>query len=387
MPSSFHVYKPNLQRKVMVYMAKHGDLITDGSVTWRVVDRRINGKIADIPNYYQRSALMQGSGSILVTPAVLQVNINDQGFVGGSHTIDLNVTSNWDTASISTGMATQASRAGKDFYVYLIATSTGQLKFLLSSNSTTPSGYGANESRKIGGFHCLCEPVNISGHSLDEAQAGEIIPNSVWDLLHRPISEPEGMVWVDAISKWVDIYLASWSTEESQLVSKYNGDTADGNSTVKFHGEKFVEELGLVNKYLPMRDEFVVFAKGSNEGTNILNSADVIQTGGHVDTNNRRMVSNYGIEDCCGFLWQWVSDIVSYDGSNWGSTSVLNTSVDGSMKYGSSYYHCKRGKVGGSWSNGASCGSRSNHFGEYSSTVNAAYGARGVSDPLYILED
>ena len=367
-------------------MAKHGDLITDGSVTWRVVDRRIHGKVADIPNYYQRSALMEGSGTTLVTPSTLQVNINDQGFVGGSHTIDLNVASNWDTSSA--GKAVQGNRAGQDFYVYVIATSTGKLKFLLSTNSTVPSGYEATESRRIGGFHCLCASVGaISGHKLDGAQAGEILPNSVWDLLHRPISEPEGMVWVDAIGKWVDIYLASWDATNSCLISKYNAGTADGTSTVKFHGEKFVEELGLVNKHLPMRDDFVVFAKGSNENTNITSSVDAANTGGHVDTGNRRMISDYGIEDCCGFLWQWVSDIVSYDGSTWSYDSVWNESVDGTTKYGQAYYHVKRGKVGGSWSNGTNCGSRSNHFGEYPSVVNAAYGARGVSDPLYILED
>ena len=48
------------------------------------------------------------------------------------------------------------------------------------------------------------------------------------------------------------------------------------------------------------RDEFQVVAKGSNECTNISGSRDYGTTGGHVDTNNQRMISHYGLEDCCG---------------------------------------------------------------------------------------
>ena len=363
---------------------KHGDLVTDGGVVWRVVDSRINGYVADIPNFYERSGLFVPNKSTITTPDKLMININDHGYIATSTTINLNSSSSWDASSAT--LATMANRAGKDIYIYVVEQDGDTPKFLLSTNTTVPYGYDASNSRKVGGFHCLCSSVGtLSGHTLSGYYAGEILPLSVWDLKHRPVSDPEGMVWVEGLGKWYDIYLASW--DGLKLVSKYQGTIADGSSSPKWHGEKFVEEFGKVGKSLLWRDEFMVVAKGSNEGTNITNSSDPGTTGGHVDTGNRRMISNYGIEDCCGFLWQWVSDIVSYDGSTWSYDSVWNESVDGTTKYGQAYYHVKRGKVGGSWSNGTNCGSRSNHFGEYPSVVNAAYGARGVSDPLYILED
>jgi hypothetical protein len=362
-------------------MAKHGDLITDGGVTWRVVDRRTHGKVADIPNYFQRSKVMVGSTNTIITPSKLQININNQGFIGESASIDLNLVSNWDTDSA--GFAVQGNRPGKDFYVYLVQTNNGKLKFILSYNSTVPSGYTADTSRKIGGFHCLCTSVgSISGHSLEDLLAGEILPDSVWDLLHRPISEPEGMVWVEDISKWVDIYLSSWDATNNKLVSIYGGITADGASSPKWHGEKFAEYLGLVGKRLPMRDEFMVFAKGSNEMTAITSSVDGVTTGGHVDTANRRMISNYGIEDCCGFLYQWSNNIKSNQGTtSWATTSVYDSTVD-SQEYGSCYYGpCDRAQLGGCWNDSTNCGSRCVHFQFASSNVNGARGARGVSKP------
>ena len=74
--------------------------------------------------------------------------------------IDINVGSNWDNSSFATG----SNRAGKDFYVYAL---DGAPYIKLSVNSTFPTGYNENTSRKIGGFHCLCVSVGtISGHTL-----------------------------------------------------------------------------------------------------------------------------------------------------------------------------------------------------------------------------
>jgi hypothetical protein len=106
------------------------------------------------------------------------------------------------------------------------------------------------------------------------------------------------MVYVAGIGRWYDIYLASWNG--SKLVSKFGATIADGSSNPNWHGEKFAEYIGLVGKQLLFRDEFQVVAKGSNECTNISGSRDYGITGGHVDTNNQRMISHYGLEDCCG---------------------------------------------------------------------------------------
>ena len=358
--------------------AKHGDIIVDGGVAWRVVDSRINGYIADNPNFYERSGLFVPNKTTITTPDKMLININNHGYIGSSVTINLNSASSWDAAN--TTYATLANRAGKDFYIYVVEQDGDVPKFLLSTHTTCPYEYTETNSRKVGGFHCLCASVGtISGHTLSGYYAGEILPLSVWDLKHRPVSEPEGMVYIAGLGKWYDIYLNSW--DGLKLVSKYGGTTADGSSSPTWHGEKFAEKLGEIAKSLPSRNEFMVFAKGSNEKTAISGSKDWGTTGGHVDTANRRMISNYGLEDCCGFLIQWTSDTYTQQSGSWGTGSVYSSSVD-SQEYGSSYGNTYRALVGGSWYDSSRCGSRYVYFDHYSSHVSAYYGARGSSEPL-----
>lgn len=290
-----------------------------------------------------------------------------------------------------------ANRAGKDFYLYACIPSgdnaTPVIK--LSANSTVPVGYTASTSRKIGGFHCLCADVGtIDGHALTDYVAGDILPTSVWDLQHRPKADPEGMVYVDGIDMWVDIYLASW--DGSQLVSVYGNATADGTSTKPFHGELFAEEFGLIKKQNIFRDHFIVAAKGSNENTAIKGAADATTTGGHVDTAGRRMISNYGIEDCCGLLEQWTNETNEYypgssiasnsdgeylSGYSWRNGPVYHSSVD-SQRYGSCYGFLRRGLVGGYWGDGSSCGSRAFLGANVSVRRLGSIGGRGASEPL-----
>ena len=302
---------------------------------------------------------------------------------------------------------TQAvNRKGKDFYVYACADGDA-LKLVVSPNSTVPTKYTADSSRKIGGFHCLCADVGtISGHALSGYVAGDILPASVWDLKFRATSENEGMVWDG--SQWVDIYLDSWNG--SSLVSAYGGVVADGYSTKPFHGELFVEEFAKVKKHLISRDQYVAFAKGSNEKTNIKGSADANTTGGHVDTAGRRMISNIGCEDCCGYMWQWTSDISGHpnasasnsdmpggggqtsssEGGHWlngygwqdDGRSVANINIDGSTNvYGHSYGAMSRVLVGGGWGDGSSCGSRSVSLTYLSSFRSGVSAGRGASEP------
>ena len=362
--------------------------------------------VASAPNYYRRNALpTPNKTTITIHPT--WVNINGAGHISTSDVaLDLNAAASWDSSTY----ATAANRAGKDFYIYAISGSDGVPSFKLSANSTVPSGYTAATSRKIGGFHCLCVAVGtISGHTLSGYAVGNILPLSVWDLRHRPVSDPEGMVWIAGIGKWVDIYLNSWNG--SKLVSAYGATIADGASSKKFNGSMFAEYIGLVGKKLISYDEFNVLAKGSNEMTNIKNSADPGTAGGHVDTNNRRMISNYGCEDCCGVLWQWGSDLFEswvngtayytwrdnnssttysdgnmryyLDGYTWRKESVYNPSFD-SAQYGSAAGLLRRVLLGGAWSNGAYCGSRCAACDHFSADGYSAYGCRGASEPASV---
>ena len=365
---------------------------------------------SESPTAYNRSELWQvSSRTNLVSPAWLKVAVNGKCYVlTSATTLSLNSASSWDNSTY----ATASNRAGKDFYIYACDNS-GSLKIVLSANSTVPTGYTASTSRKVGGFHGLCLSVGtISGHTLSGYVTGDILPASVWDLLHRPVSDPEGMVWSGR--EWVDIYLASWNG--SKLVSVFGGTIADGYSSTPFHGELFAEKMGLVNKRLPLRDQFVAFAKGSNEMTNIKNSSDPGTTGGHTDTAGRRMISNIGCEDCCGVLWQWTADIMGHannynldttnktmanvigkteqttsaEGDHWAygfgwqndGRGTTNINVDGALnKYGKSHGSLLRALVGGAWGHGSGCGSRSSSLLRLSSCRSAFCAGRGASEP------
>lgn len=352
--------------------------------------------VASAPSYYRRSNLAT-SAKTKITIAPTWVNIGNEGYVSKNNVVlDLAASDSWDSNGYTGGSA----RAGKDFYIYACQQDTGIPKFVLSANSTVPEGYSADNSRKIGGFHCLCLSVGkISGHTLSGYVTGDILPLSVWDLFHRPVSEPEGMVYVKPINRWVDIYLASGT---GNPVSRFGGTILDGESSPRYHGDLFVEKFGMIGKKLPCRDEFEVFAKGSNETTNIKGSADPNTTGGHVDTNGRRMISNYGIEDCCGTIWQWMQD--QYGGMNvsgyawrdgtgnndywmqgctWEPESKAgNADVDGDRnKYGKFYGSLARLLVGGSWGGGTACGSRSASVEDFGAYRHGNLAGRGASEP------
>lgn len=323
---------------------------------------------------YSREKLFTPNKTSITVPANLNVKIGD-GYYSTAQDITLQLS----------GVGTAENLAGKDIYIYAcqpVDILAANPILTLSLNSTVPNGYNADNSRKIGGFHCLCANVGtISGHTLSGYVAGDILPQSVWDLIHRPKCSPEGMVYIPEVDIWMDIYLNSWNG--SKLVSVNGGTTADGASTKKFHGEQFVERLADIKKRLPWRYEFQVAAKGSNEGTNIKGSTDVNTTGGHVDTAGRRMISNYGLEDACGFLWQWASD-VGVNGSGGWNDSVYNSGVD-DQSYGRSYGTLYRAALGSYWANGSCCGSRSVYVNPASALVYSYLGGRGCGEPLHKL--
>ena len=363
----------------------------DSSLAVTVPQTGLAYAIAATPNWFRRKALPTPNKTSITIPAGMQVNINDVGYIlTTARTLNLD------------DLATAANRAGKDVYIYACTPTSGlEPDLVLSLNSTVPDGYTAATSRKIGGFHCLCVSVGtISGHTLSGYVAGDILPASVWDLLHRAASNNEGMVY-DPRGFWVDIYLPSW--DGTKLVSEYGGTIVDGTSTKAMHGEMFAEYFPKVGKRLHLREEFISFAEGSNQGTHIYGDADPDTTGGHKDTASRRMISNLGVEDCCGALWQWSGDTyeswaAKIDGTatsiNWAKTNgatylsgmgwqddlvVYNSALD-SEKRGSCYALLRRGNVGANWDDAAPRpGSRAFNANNFGVNVNANNSARGVS--------
>ena len=321
--------------------------------------------IKDKSNYFSRDSLFTSNKTSIVIPKNMRININGEAYISTR-----NVTLNTSTLG--------KNLAGKDVYIYALAGSGTEPDFVLSLNSTVPTGYTAENSRKIGGFHCLCKDVGvIKGHTLSGYVAGDILPATRWDLEHRPKGNPEGFAYEELTDCWIAIYLPSW--DGTKLVSVYNGVIADGSSTKKWHGEAFYEQFAKQGMRLVWRHEFQMGAKGSNEQTSIQGSSDPNTTGGHVDTAGRRMISNIGLEDCCGVLWQFAMDLGFAGGSDW-TNSVYSSNVD-DRSYGQTYGTLYRLLLGSNWSDGAYCGSRSAACDASSAYVNVYYSSRGASEP------
>lgn len=327
--------------------------------------------IKNNPNYYNRDELFTTNKTTVTIPKDLKININ-----GNCYISTINKSLQLSTVN------TPAKLAGKDVYIYACEPTSGtEPIFVLSLNSTVPTGYTANNSRKIGGFHCLCKNVGvIKGHTLSGYVTGDILPATRWDLLHRPKGDSEGLAYDEVSECWLSIYQLSWNG--TKLVSVYNGVIADGTSAKKWHGEAFIEQLMKQKMRLPWRHEFQMAAKGSNERTSIKDGADPNTTGGHVDSENRRMISNIGLENCCGCSWQWAMDLGFAGGSEW-VDSVYDSSVD-SQRYGQSYGNLYRLLLGASWYSGWSSGSRSTSCEIDSSSIHYTYAARGASDPRVV---
>lgn len=312
----------------------------------------------------------------ILTPNKLSVDINGTVyFLTAQAEIDLSSSANWDTTS-PTDYTTAANRAGKDFYIYACVPVSGSSpKIVLSANSTTPSGYTNSNSRKIGGFHGLCVAVGtISGHTLTDFVAGDVLPASIWDLLHRPVSNPEGMVYCEAINKWVDIYLASGTG--SSTASVYGGTISDIRDW-----NDFVDDGAAVKKRMLDDGEFQVMAAGSNEQTNIYGTSDPGTTGGHSDTESRRMISNIGVEDCCGVMWQWLSDQSSTYDSEATEGWTGADSGKGYLYY-LDYTRDIKLVAGGYWNYGWSAGSRSRSADCSRWSTYSTIGCRFCAEPV-----
>lgn len=278
-----------------------------------------------------------------------------------------------------------ASREGKDLYIYACVPASGSVPdFVVSDNSSLPATIPSGETpttsntRKIGGFHCLCVAVGtITGHSLTDFVAGDVLPASIWDIEHRPSCSPEGMVYSEAANIWVDIYLASGTG--ASTASTYGGTISDTRNWMDF-----VDDGGAVGKRMLKDGEFQLIAAGSNEETNITGSADPGTTGGHVDTASRRMISNIGAEDCCGAMWQWLAEqSVRWDpavaGWNWYDLPGAKGSL---YNYGGTGGEADvKLLAGGYWGGAANAGSRSRDASNYRWHSAAHFGCRFGAEP------
>jgi len=163
---------------------------------------KINTGLAQLDTLYynsvplRRTSLPERSAADEITVSQIGVRINGGIYYkDGDTVLDLTASASWDATS-PTDYTVAANRAGKDFYLYACEPSSGtEPDLVVSANASSPSGYTTSTSVKIGGFHCLCVAVGtISGHALSGWTAGDILPQSIWDLDHRSSGTQEGTV-------------------------------------------------------------------------------------------------------------------------------------------------------------------------------------------------
>lgn len=260
-------------------------------------------------------------------------------------------------------------QAGKEYYVYVVWDSdANECKLVCSLNSSYPQGYSSTTSRKIIWFHTLCAGAGtIAGHLANGYAAADIIPNSIACLGFRPKSSPDGMVYIDAIDKWVDIYLQSGTGINTASV--FGGTITDTR-----YYQNHVEDMMSVDKILPNDVQFTALAWGSNQKTAISGAKDWVTTGGHVDTANRRMIGQYFVEDACGFMWQFLNSTCASGGTGW---STINTDLGSGSYFGS----CFVLRAGGDWSDGADCGVGCRNGNNSRGTLNDNNSCRGLIRP------
>ncbi len=202
-------------------------------------------------------------------------------------------------------------------------------------------------------------------------------------------------VYIPPLGIWVNIYL---QTAVNIAEARFGQPIIVSRQYVDFVSDQWAACQELLSD-----SEFEVAMLGSNEGTNIKGSSFPPSTGGHEDTKTpaQRLVSIWGVEDGCGVVYQWLRTtagggaVGAMSGltapSTYGWFSMTTSSYgprgqagrDGTSSSNGNFYGLASAMIaGGSWSDGASCGSRSRYAASARSYAYASCGARGRARPL-----
>ncbi len=274
---------------------------------------------------------------------------------------------------------------GSDYYLYLCDAGADNEVYKLSLNSTFPAGYDANSSRKIGGFHYGYERVSIAVADVREA----IVPNSVWDLKHRPkCADTRGMVYLGS-GLWVDIYLAS--VNEAIVFSNGNGSPITAGTckstynstpltgTEGLNAYNFQELARRSGKRLLTLSEWLQAAHGHPAGNQFEGkTTNRGTTGEDADIGS---ISLANVVDCARKVTQWIDE---YCLQNTGAAGWVDEmpgmNVGQIYEYGDDTF--RQIRTGGHWTYGAYAGSRcvSLYYSPWS--VDSSVGCRFACDSL-----
>lgn len=330
--------------------------------------------------YSLMGQISKGTGNTINLPeGMLNIGGNSKGYLLESKT-------DWNPAAAENNDGSFSAMAlGDDIYIYAVQQATGVAKWVASKNATYPTGYSATDSRKVGGFHFGRTRPVAQKYVAAFTCPVEIIPNSCWDLQHRPTCDPAGMVEF-APGKWCDIYLASQGTGtglEAVPRSKYNAVPITGTEGYNYTDlHKILHNAG---KRAPSYWEFCTLAYGVPQGAT-----------GQSGRINTGMTTGYGfnpvscanVDQPSGNIWQVGSEM--FDRGDAAGAAVpegwndsLNTGIDSARDAGQWYgFAMRMALYGASWASAAGAGSRAVLLDNGPWGVNPAVGARGVCDSL-----
>lgn len=303
-----------------------------------------------------------------------------------------------ETQLTSTNLDTGAAFAiGADYYLYLCEVS-GNAAYKISLNSTFPTGFTAENSRKIGGFHygknrvvnAALVPVNAAGVAKGSGWESNIfdgiLPRSIWTLKHRPTCNPEGMVYIGS-GVWADIYQAS-DDGAGGLRSAHNAipmTGTEGMNWLDFEGRLFVS-----GKRKLSYDEWMKAAYGSPQGADDnVNAWTKSNNAARTNTGSvDRAVSSIGCRDCVGNVWEWLSNLLYKNIGDYTAAStfawrdVLGTGNGNAYLQGTNGQSLVALIAGGLWSYGTSAGPRTLNANYYPWNASSGIGVRGACDAL-----
>ncbi len=303
---------------------------------------------AQAPGFYQMMGRPERSGSIKLDIPDAFVNVGGPGYgLIVPEALDFDPTANED-GSLDGDMA-----LGEDIYIYAVPRSADDAKadLIASKNATTPSGYTATNSRRIMGFHYgrvrpITERFNAS-----YTCPTEIIPNSVWDLHHRPTCEPSGMIEVIRDAAWLDIYLASedgQSWPNTGIVSEYNATPLTGTEGYALYYD-YIRITKNSGKRLPHPHEWLAGAYGVPQGAT--GASGRINTGQHSDYGFD-CVSCLNVDQPIGNVYQTLGGLFDRRHDDDGWKTGVNAGKDSSHDHGEWYGGDMRVfRAGGTWSN------------------------------------
>lgn len=262
---------------------------------------------------------------------------------------------------------------GKPYSIFLVPNAdSSEVELKVSLNSTAPTDYTPGDTRRIGGFHTECADVGnvtwYSNHPLSGWLAGDILPQSVWTIYHRPYASPNNMIYIPGgIPFWRTIYDHAGTLGTTSF--EFGGTVTRSRTYYGHH-----QDMIAVGLQLPTYEQATISAVGCEALKAIMGKSEAASTqaGGHVNESNHRITSIYGAEDCCGVTWK-PTTIAAIGGSNWSTDASVGVHQYGSVQV----LH-----VGGRWADSGNAGPFATAGHNSALAADSSVASFGVSYPM-----